>query len=121
MTLDTSETTRITREAADYLTILIRIGPIIAVGGVVAVITHIHQIIEQSTVLKKILTGLSVLGVGCVSGGVVVLALPLLWGNPTPEMDILAAAIAGSAGQKGFDLIAKRFLGQLSTSDEKGL
>lgn len=95
-------------QATDYLDVLYRIGPIIAIGGIVAMITHLHQIVEQKTWLRRIFTALSVVGVGCVAGGIVVLALPLFWPNPSAEVDILASAVAGSAGQKGFDVIMEK-------------
>lgn len=99
------------KAASDYVEILIRIVPVMCVGGTVAVITQLRHIAEQRTWARRTLMCLSVLGVGCVSGGLAVLGLSLFLPTPTVEFDIVAAAVAGSAGQKTFDIYGYKIFG----------
>lgn len=106
------------RTAADYIERLIQILPVMGVGGVVAVLTQGHRIFLQRTWPRRIFMCLSVVGVGFVSGGIAVLGLSLFLPAPTVEFDILAAAVAGSAGQKTFDIYSRKLFG-IGNKDDK--
>ena len=99
------------KTAWDYIAALVRILPVMGVGGLVAVVTQSRVIVMQRTWTRRLLMCLSVLSVGCVSGGVAVLGLSLFFPYPTIEVDLVAAAVAGSTGQKIFDDYSHKLFG----------
>lgn len=101
----------IVRTASDYWEVLYRIVPIAVVGGVVAMIVNIIRIAHERTWARRALATVSVVCVGCVSAAAAALGLKLFLPNPTPEIELLAGAIAGSSGQKIFDIYARKLFG----------
>lgn len=111
--------TRATRTACDYMTVLKHILPVMGVGGFVAFVMHLRQLTYAHTWARRIALCASIIGVGCVSGGVAVLGLSLFLPSPTVEFDLVAAAVAGSAGQKTFDIYGRRLFGWKTRSTDE--
>lgn len=109
--VDPNDLMNATRTATEYWEALCRIIPISIVGGFVSVVTHLNKIAAEKTWLRRIFVCLSVIGIGCVAGGVAVLGITLFLPAPTPELEILAGALAGAAGQKTFDVYWIRIFG----------
>lgn len=106
-----AELEQIARTAQDYWDVLSRIAPIAIVGGVVAMVVNLLRIAHERTWMRRLLATLSVVSVGCVSAGVAALGLQFFLQAPTPEVELLAGAIAGSSGQKIFDIYARKLFG----------
>ncbi len=111
----------IARTASDYWDILSRIVPIAVVGGVVAMVVNILRIAYERTWMRRLLALVSVVSVGCVSAGAAALGLKLFLLTPTPEVELLAGAIAGSSGQKIFDIYARKLFGLRSIISDEGI
>ncbi len=99
------------RTASDYWDVLARIVPIAFVGGIVAVCVNLLRIMHEHTILRKLCTFIAVISIGCVSAGVAALGIELFVQTATPEIELLFGAIAGSSGQRIFDMYAKRLFG----------
>lgn len=102
-------------EASVYWGILKNLLPLTLVGGVTAMATNFSRILKKYTWGERVLTSVSVVGVGCVAAGVATLGLSLFLKQPTPELQIVASSVAGATGQKIFDVYAARILGRLYT------
>jgi hypothetical protein len=102
-------------EASVYWDILKNLLPLTLVGGVTAMATNFSRILKKYTWGERILTSVSVVGVGCVAAGVATLGLSLFLKQPTPELQIVASSVAGATGQKIFDVYGSRILGRFYT------
>jgi hypothetical protein len=58
-------------------------------------------------IAELVLTGM----IGGVAALAAVALLPLFWDGANPTVEIAIAALAGSYGQKTFDMLTKRVLG----------
>lgn len=94
-----------------YLDVLWRIAPILAIGGLTAIVTHLNTIAQEQSSVRKFMAAVSVVGVGCAAGGCAVLGLSLFTNIHSAELDIVAGAVAGASGQKIFDIYATRIFG----------
>lgn len=108
---DPNELDAVARAASDYWEVLYRIVPIIVVGGAVAMVVNIIRIACERTWARRALAAVSVVCVGCVSAGAATLGLKLFMPSLSPEIELLAGAIAGSSGQKIFDIYAQKLFG----------
>lgn len=107
------------RTAADYWTVIYRVVPLVLVGGFVSFVINLLKITHEPTWRGRLLLLASVISVGCVAAGVSALGLQLFMSNPTVEIELLAASIAGSSGQKVFDIYSKKLFG-LTPRDSLG-
>lgn len=105
------EVGQVSKSASQYWDVLARIVPITVVGGGVAVVVNLMSIAHERTWLRRLLSTVSVLSVGCVAAGVAALGLRLFMPAATPEIELLAGALAGSSGQKIFDIYARKLFG----------
>lgn len=95
-----------------YWQILQDLIPLSFVGGVVAVVLNLAKIFSEQTWVRRILSTMCVVAVGFVSAGVAALGLSLFIHSATPEIQIVSAAISGSAGQRIFDVYGRRLFGK---------
>lgn len=102
-------------EASVYWGILKNLLPLTLVGGVTAMATNFSRILKKYTWGERLLTSVSVVGVGCVAAGVATLGLSLFLKQPTPELQIVASSVAGATGQKIFDVYGSKLLGRFYT------
>lgn len=102
-------------EASVYWGILKNLLPLTLVGGVTAMATNFSRILKKYTWGERVLTSVSVVGVGCVAAGVATLGLSLFLKQPTPELQIVASSVAGATGQKIFDVYGSKLLGRFYT------
>jgi hypothetical protein len=106
-------------DAAVYWDILYRLIPIALVGGGVAMTINMQRVMSAPTWARRLGMCLYVAAVGCVAAGVAALGLSLFLRAPSQEMQILAGALAGSSGQKIFDIYSRKLFGLRSrTSDD---
>lgn len=98
-------------DAAVYWDTLARLTPLALFGGVVAMILNLMRAVRCRKWLCRIILCLYVFCVGCISAMVAALGISLFVPRPTPEIELLAAAVAGSSGQKIFDIYAWRIFG----------
>ena len=103
------------KTAADYWTVLHRIYPLMVVGGIVGLITNFMRIAHERSWRGKIFTFITVISVGFIAAGTTALGLELFIVSPTLEIELLCASVAGSTGQKMFDLYARRIFGLQNT------
>jgi thiosulfate reductase cytochrome b subunit len=99
------------RQAGQYWAVLSGLLPVFIIGGLVAMTTNLRKIYtlpsKQRMAVELIMTGM----IGGVAALVAVALLPLMWDGSTPTMEIAIAALAGSYGQKTFDLLRLKLLG----------
>lgn len=98
-------------DARVYWEILLNLWPLICIGGIVAVTTNMAKIKGGGSGYKIVWSLLSVASVGCVSAGVAALGLSLFVTRPSPELQMVSSAIAGSMGQRVFDFYGARLFG----------
>lgn len=114
MLLDPEEakkTVSLLSDASTYWKILANLIPLSLVGGVVAMALNLSTILQERTWLRRILGCVCVVAVGCVSAGVAALGLSLFITRPSPELQIVSSAVAGSMGQRVFDIYGRRIFG----------
>lgn len=98
--------------AVPYWDILYRLVPILLVGGVVSVGTNFSDIIiHEKSIYKRIMQFVPTFLVGCTAAGISVLGLSLFVTRPTPELELLSAAVAGIGGRKVIDIYVYRLFG----------
>jgi hypothetical protein len=99
------------REAGEYWRALYNLLPVFVVGVMVAMTTNLRKIYAlpswQRIIAELILAGM----IGGVAAMAAVALLPLVWDGTNPSVEIAIAALAGSYGQKTFDLLTKRIIG----------
>lgn len=105
-------TTGAISDADVYWRILARLLPIVFVGGLVAMIVNLTTILHERTWARRLCTCLTCIAVGCVAAGVAALGLSLFIARPSPELELVSAAVAGSGGQKIFDIYGQRLFGR---------
>jgi hypothetical protein len=98
------------RAASQYWAVLSGLLPVFIIGGLVAMITNLRKVhalpSKQRMAVELVMTGM----IGGVAALVAVACLPLMWDGSTPTMEIAIAALAGSYGQKTFDLLRIKLL-----------
>lgn len=99
------------RTAVDYWDVLHRLVPITIVGGLVGLVTNLIRIAHEKTWMRRVLVCCSVVSVACVSAGAAALGIELFLQPTSPEIELLAASIAGASGQKMFDIYSRRIFG----------
>lgn len=107
---DINNVVQSTRNASIYWDILYNLFPLAVVGASAAMAKNIKLILRQSGKCKILFSALNVILIGGVSGSLMVLALSLFT-TPNPDLEIVAAGIAGSLGSKTFSIIGHRLLG----------
>ena len=105
----------VVKTAASYWEVLSRMIPVTIVGGLVGFATNLMRIAHEPTLWGRLLMCISVVSVGCVAAGASVLGTTLFLDNPTVEVELLIASIAGASGQKMFDIYARRIFGVQGT------
>lgn len=105
-------TTRALSDADVYWQILRNVLPLSIVGGVVAMTVNLAKIFREKTWCRRLLSCLCVVSVGCVSAGVAGLGLGLFVHQVSPELQIVSSAIAGSWGQRVFDVYGRKLFGR---------
>jgi hypothetical protein len=106
------------RDAAVYWEVLYRLIPIALVGGFVAMIINFKSVMSAPTWARRLGLCVYVAAVGCIAAGVAALGLSLFVSGPSQELQILAGALAGSSGQKIFDVYARRIFGLYTRSGD---
>jgi hypothetical protein len=100
-----------TKEATDYLYVLQALIPPVIIGAIVAIITgakKLHKLPTRKRIIMDIcLTAL----VGASAALMAVCIAPLLADNISSKVEIGIAALAGSFGQKAFDLMKDKLSG----------
>lgn len=99
-------------DAEIYWEILYNSIPLSIVGGLTAMIMNLNNIMSESSWLKRIAGAVCVVLVGGVAAGVAALGLGLFIASPKPEIQIVASAIAGSTGQRLFDIYGHKIFGR---------
>ena len=100
------------KDASEYLPTLVGFLPLAVIGAIVALITSARKLYELPT-KKRIAVELFItLFVGAAAALVAVGILPLIFGEITPKIEIGIAGLAGSFGQKSFDMLLSRLSGQ---------
>ena len=107
-----------TKSAAGYWEIIMRVAPVSILGGIVAFLVNLNRITNEDTWKGRLLTFVSVIGVGLVVSGVAVLGLSLWFNSPTAEIDVVVGCIAGASGQKVFDIYSRRLFGSTKNDIE---
>lgn len=110
MALD-PETQDVVKTACDYWVVLARITPVAIVGGFVAFVTNLLRIAHEPSWVGRVLTFISVVSIGCVAAAASALGIELFLIEPSVEIELLVASIAGSSGQKIFDIYAGKLFG----------
>ena len=100
------------KTAADYMTVLYRVGPLAVIGGTVALFTSLMSILRFRGWSSRFFSIIVSMGVGSIAACIAVLGLPLLPFRPTIELEIVVAALAGSSGLKIFDIYGRKFFGK---------
>lgn len=102
-----------------YWQILQDLIPLAFVGGTVSVVLNLAKILHEKTWVRRIISTICVVAVGFISAGVAALGLSLFIHSATPEIQIVSAAISGSAGQRIFDVYGRRIFGKhfIATTD----
>lgn len=101
-------------QAGEYVGVFWRTFPLVIIGGLMALALNFSKVMEMRPWIAKLYTLISVVVVGGAAAFVAVLCIPLFpewfWVAvpKTPESDMVIAAIAGSCGQKVFDVLAWR-------------
>jgi ABC-type dipeptide/oligopeptide/nickel transport system permease component len=90
----------------------------VILGTVVAMIVNLPIITKRKRFVDCFLNIISVILTGAVSSLLGVFALSILYGNPSAEMEMLAAGISGAAGQRGIDMWTKHVFGFSITRNE---
>ena len=100
------------KDASEYWSTLAGLLPLAIIGAIVALITSARKLYEMPT-KKRIATELLLtLCVGAAAALVAVGVVPLICGNIDPKIEIGIAGLAGSFGQKSFDIVLGRLTGQ---------
>lgn len=85
-----------------------------------ALVSNLSRIAKERVWARRIFMCLSVVSVGCMGAGVAALGLTMFITDPSVEMELLAGAIAGSSGQKIFDIYSRRLFGRKTREDDNG-
>lgn len=100
------------REASEYWAAAYNLLPVAIIGGLVAMATNLRKIYAMQGYKRRLaelgLTGL----VGGLAAAMAVAILPLVFDGPSTNMEIAIAALAGSYGQKTFDMLTDKVLGK---------
>lgn len=100
------------KEAGTYWLELLGLWPLIIIGGIMAVITNLRKLSEMPSKKRIPIELFITFVIGAGAALVAVGILPLVFGDISPKIEIGVAGLAGSFGQKSFDLIVKRLLGR---------
>ncbi|MDR2051133.1 MAG: hypothetical protein LBQ63_05105 [Deltaproteobacteria bacterium] len=106
------------RDASIYWEVLHRLIPIAMVGGFVAMTINFRTILRAPTWARRLGLCVYVAAVGFIGAGVAALGLSLFIQSPSQETQILVAALAGSSGQKIFDIYARRIFGVYTRAND---
>lgn len=108
----------ITRTAADYWHVFLRVVPIALFGGVTALGLNLTKISKESTWLRRACTLFALSATGALSAVVGVLGLSLFIGKTSPEIDIVISGVCGSLGKHTFDIYTHKLFHVKQSSDK---
>lgn len=92
--------------SADYISIIRRLGPLMLVGGVMALILHSSDIMNRRPWFKVVSAIIQIFTLGAAAAFVSALMIPYIpYLSDNPETHLMVAAMAGVSGQKTFDFI----------------
>jgi hypothetical protein len=92
--------------SADYISIIRRLGPLMLVGGVMALILHSSEIMNRRPWFKVVSAIIQIFTLGAAAAFVSALMIPYIpYLSDNPETHLMVAAMAGVSGQKTFDFI----------------
>ena len=92
--------------SADYISIIRRLGPLMLVGGVMALILHSSEIMNRRPWFKVVSAIIQIFTLGAAAAFVSALMIPYIpYLSDNPETHLMVAAMAGVSGQKKFYFI----------------
>lgn len=106
------------KTAETYWQLFNNLLPIAIAGGFSAMAVNLLRIAHEKTWVSRIIMLFSVIAVGCVAACIGALGISLFVPNPSAEVELLVGALAGSSGQKIFDIYTTRLFGQYRNRNE---
>lgn len=98
---------------------LLNLWPLIMIGGVMAVITNLRKLSELPTGKRVLIELFITVAIGMGAALVAVGVLPLFFENINPKVEIGVAGLAGSIGQKSFDMLRVFLLKKAGINSEQ--
>lgn len=100
------------KTAQEYWTLFNNLLPIAVAGGFSAMAVNLLRIAHERTWVSRLIMLFSVIAVGCVAACIGALGISLFVPAPSAEIELLVGALAGSSGQKIFDIYTTRLFGR---------